>query len=50
MELYDFSKIEDKWQKYWDDNELFKKDEDPWYFCGGHHIDYPGVKRRCGGA
>ncbi len=28
MDNYSFNQIEEKWQKYWDDNKLFKKDED----------------------
>lgn len=28
VERYDFSKIESKWQKYWEENGLFKSDDD----------------------
>ena len=26
--MYDFKKIEEKWQKYWEDNKTFKVEED----------------------
>ena len=35
-EKYDFSQIEKKWQKYWEENHSFKTEEDPSkkkYYC-----------------
>ena len=28
-ERYDFHSIEEKWQKYWEENDVFKTVEDP---------------------
>lgn len=53
MERYNFSEIEKKWQKYWDDNETFKAENDfskPKYYAliefpypsgNGLHVGHP---------
>jgi len=38
MEGYDFRAIEAKWQRYWEENKIFKCDKDPSrekFLCAG---------------